>query len=117
MEKVGTILCALFLAILGTALALLVLWRRSASGRKKQRREALAAQVLAIAQEMLAGRGLQSEISLDAPLGPDGLGFDSVARLDLLASVEKQCGVRIPEPFWGSRPLLSLNHLLDIARE
>ena len=64
-----------------------------------------------------AGRGLQSEISLDAPLGPDGLGFDSVARLDLLASVEKQCGVRIPEPFWGSRPLLSLNHLLDIARE
>lgn len=85
-------------------------------GRKKQRREARAAQVIAIAQEMLSQRGLEAAVSLDAPLGTEGLGFDSVARLDLLAAVEKQCGVRIPEAFWGTRPLQSLNHLLDVAK-
>ena len=40
----------------------------------------------------------------------------ALARLDLLASIEKQCGVRIPEAFWGSRSLRSLNHLLDVAK-
>ena len=85
-------------------------------GRKKQRREALAAQVIAIVQEMLTGRGLEPTVSLDVPLGAEGLGFDSVARLDLLAAIEKHCGVRIPEPFWGSRPIRDLNHLLDVAK-
>lgn len=79
-------------------------------------RGALAAEVCAVAQDVLAAHGIDRTVALDAPLGPDGLGLDSVGRLDLLAKVEKRCQLRIPEAYWGSRPLRDLNHLLDVAK-
>jgi len=72
--------------------------------------------VLAVAQAFLAERGIEHEVTLDAPLGPKGLGLDSVGRLDLLSRIEEQCEVQIPERYWGSKPLRSLNHLIDVAR-
>ncbi|MDP6932400.1 MAG: phosphopantetheine-binding protein [Myxococcota bacterium] len=83
---------------------------------KKRSRSTLATQVCAITQELLASRGVVREVSLDDPLGAEGLGLDSVGQLDLLATVEKKCQVRIPEAYWGSRPLRDLNHLLDVAK-
>ena len=84
--------------------------------RRKPDREALSAQVRELAAALLERRGLVREISFDDPLGAEGLGLDSVSQLELLADVEKHCGVIIPEPYWGSRPLRSLKHLVDVAR-
>ena len=84
--------------------------------KTKRSRNTLGAEVRAIAEEVLAARGVERVVSLDEPLGPEGLGLDSVGRLDLLAEVEKRCQVRIPEAYWGSRPLRNLNHLLDVAK-
>ena len=83
-------------------------WRRPAPE--------LVASVTAIAEAMLADRGVTRSISLDEPLGAEGLGFDSVARLDLLARIEKQCGVTIPEKYWGSKSPRNLRHLIEVAK-
>ena len=34
----------------------------------------------------------------------------------VLAKIEKACQLRIPEEYWGSKPLRDLNHLLDVAK-
>ncbi len=83
---------------------------------KKRSRSTLAGEVCAIAREMLEARGIERVVSLDDPLGAEGLGLDSVGQLDLLGEIEKRCKVRIPEAYWGSQPLRNLNHLLDVAR-
>ena len=83
---------------------------------KKRSRSTLAAEVSAVAQEVLTDRGLQRAVSLDVPLGANGLGLDSVGQLDLIAKIEKACQLRIPEEYWGSKPLRDLNHLLDVAK-
>ena len=82
-------------------------------GQKKRQREE---RILAVARAFLAERGVDRTVSADEPLGADGLGLDSVGRLDLLSRIEKECGVRVPEPYWGSRPLRSLAHLADVAK-
>lgn len=84
--------------------------------KKRRRRPELATQVVEIVSRLRAEHGLTDPVDLDAPLGPEGLGFDSMGRMDLLAAVENECGVRVPHAFWGSRPLRSLNHLLDVCR-
>jgi len=86
-------------------------------GWRRRRDPDLIAGVTAIAEAMLADRGVPRPVGLDEPLGAEGLGLDSVARLDLLASVEKRCGVRIPERYWGSQSLQNLQHLIDVARK
>ena len=83
------------------------------SGQKKRQREAAVREV---ARAFLAERGVEREISLDEPLGSEGLGLDSVGRLDLLSRIEAECGVRVPERYWGSKPLRSLSHLVDVVR-
>jgi acyl carrier protein len=85
-------------------------------GRRRRRDPKLVAQIVAIAEAMLAEQGVQRPVSLNEPLGAEGLGLDSVARLDLLGKIEKQCGVKVPEKYWGTKPLDSLRHLLDVIR-
>ena len=84
--------------------------------KKRRRRPELAAEVAELAARVRTELGLTGPVDLDVPLGPEGLGFDSMGRLEFLAVVERECGVRVPEPFWGSRPLRSLNHLIDECR-
>ncbi len=83
-------------------------------GRRKKRREELEPQLMEIVRLHLQRRGIERSVGLDEALSEEGLGFDSVARLELLTAVEERCGVRIPEAYWGTRPVESLRHLLDI---
>ncbi len=75
----------------------------------------LTQKVAAIAARLMGELGLPGKPSLDAPLGEDGLGFDSMGRLDLYAAVEKECGVVIPEKYWGPRQVKSLADLARVA--
>ena len=75
-----------------------------------------ADRVLRDRARFLAERGVDRSVSADEPLGAEGLGLDSVGRLDLLSRIEKECGVRVPERYWGSKPLRSLAHLADVAK-
>jgi acyl carrier protein len=75
----------------------------------------LTAQVLDIARRLLREQGIQREPRLDISLAEDGLGFDSMRRLELLAAVEKECGVSIPEKYWSGSRVKNLNDLIRIA--
>lgn len=83
---------------------------------KRRRRPGLAAEILAVATRFRTDMGLTGPVDLDMPLGPEGLGFDSMGQMDFLSAVERECGVRIPQAYWGSRPLRNLNHLVDVCR-
>ena len=73
----------------------------------------LTERIAAIAGRLMGELGLPGQPRLDAPLGEGGLGFDSMGKLDLLAAVEKECAVAIPEKYWGPR---QLKNLADLAR-
>ena len=75
----------------------------------------LAAKVLNIARRMLREQGIKREPQADISLAEDGLGFDSMGRLELFAAVEKECGVAIPEKYWSGRRVKNLNDLIRIA--
>ena len=75
----------------------------------------LTAQLLDIARRLLREQGIQREPRLDISLAEDGLGFDSMRRLELLAAVEKECGVSIPEKYWSGPRVKDLNDLIRIV--
>lgn len=58
--------------------------------------------------------GSDREISLDAPLGEQGLGLDSLAFLRFITELENQFDVEIPEDVWIDRGQLTLTKLIDI---
>lgn len=74
-----------------------------------------ADEVRAIAERIMREQSLSSEVRLDVPLDEEGLGLDSMARLDLFAAIEKECAVSIPEKYWGGRKVKDLNDLMRIA--
>lgn len=74
----------------------------------------LTEKVVAIVRRLMAEQNLPGEPALDRPLGETGLGLDSMARLDLLAAVEKECGVTVPEAYWGTKRFKDLNHLVKV---
>lgn len=69
--------------------------------------------VLAIAERIMRERGIDRTPDLESPLTEDGLGLDSMARLDLLQEVEEVTGVNIPERYWDGH---GLKNLRDAAR-
>ena len=86
-------------------------------GRRRKKREALAERIIAVTGTVMAERGIERPVALDVSLAEDGLGLDSLARLELLHAVEEQLGVRVPDVYWGTKPLRDLNHLVRIIRE
>lgn len=76
----------------------------------------LRSKALAIAGRLMREQGIVGEPRSDVPLGEDGLGFDSMARLDLLAAIESECAVSIPEKYWGTAPLRGIDELVRVAR-
>lgn len=72
-------------------------------------------QVRSIAERIMREQSLPGEVRLDVPLDEEGLGFDSMARLDLFAAIEKECKVSIPEKYWGGRKVKDLNDLMRVA--
>jgi len=60
----------------------------------------------------------KEEISNDLPLfGPDGLGLDSIDALQLVVSMEKTFGVRVPSSDVARIALASVNSIHDYIVE
>ena len=72
--------------------------------------------VLTVAKQLMAERGLTGEPQLTSPLGEDGLGFDSLGRLDLMGAIERQGGVTIPEKYWSGRRLETLADIVKVSK-
>ncbi len=77
--------------------------------------EAIGEKVVAIAERLMSEHRLTGEAGLDAPIGEEGLGFDSMGRLELYAAVERECGVKIPEKYWGGKRVRDLRELIRVA--
>ena len=77
--------------------------------------EDVTAQVVAVTERMMHRRGLRQPVHLDTPLAEEGLGFDSMARLELLHAIEEELGVKIPDTYWGTKPVKNLRHLIKLA--
>jgi acyl carrier protein len=71
--------------------------------------------VVGIAKRLMAEQGLSGEPTLASVLGEEGLGFDSMGRLDLLAAIEKEAGVTIPEKYWSGRKLRTLGDVVKVS--
>lgn len=69
--------------------------------------------ILAIAARVMREQGIESEPRLDIALGEDGLGLDSMRRLELLRAVEQEFGVTLPEAYWGPTAFRDLD---DVAK-
>ena len=55
---------------------------------------------------------IENEVDLDASLAEDGLGFDSMGRLELMHAIEKGLQVDIPEKYWGMRSFKNLKEII-----
>jgi acyl carrier protein len=77
--------------------------------------EDLAERILDIARRITRQRGIQREPRADMALGEEGLGLDSMGQLELFAAVESECGLTIPERYWGGRRVKNLRDLIRIA--
>jgi acyl carrier protein len=75
----------------------------------------LSQKVLEVTAEMMRERRLTATPDLNMPLGEDGLGFDSIGRLDLMGAIEMRCDLQIPEKYWGGRSLRDLNELIRVS--
>ena len=84
--------------------------------RRGRNSEALAAAraeaLLETTPAFLAEHSIKREATLDTPLAEPGLGLDSIQRMDLLATIEKQCDVTVPEALWADTPVATLRELL-----
>ncbi len=59
-----------------------------------------------------------SEITDDLPLfGPEGLGLDSVDALQLVVALDKNYGVKIPDPATAREVLRSINTIAQAVRQ
>ncbi|MCW5715920.1 MAG: hypothetical protein KIT43_15520 [Bauldia sp.] len=82
---------------------------------RKPPNDELLRQVTAIAARLREQLGLTGAVRTDVPLDEEGLGLDSMGRLDLFTAVEQECGVTIPEKYWGPRRLRNLGELARVA--
>jgi len=77
--------------------------------------EELKRSVLDVTARLMREHRIDAAPRLDVPLGEDGLGFDSIGCLDLMGSIETECGLLIPEKYWNGRRLRSLDELMRVA--
>ena len=84
-------------------------------GARRREREQATALVLQVTQDFVKARGLERTVSLESQLSKAELGLDSIARLELIAEVERQGSLTIPERFWESTNTLTVGQLVDIV--
>ena len=84
-------------------------------GARRRKREQAMALVLQVTQDFVAARGMERTVTLDSQLSKAQLGLDSIARLELIAEVERQGNLTIPERFWESTNALTVGQLVDIV--
>lgn len=70
--------------------------------------------VSSVARRIMSEQGIADELRLDVSLGEDGLGLDSMGRLELLRAVEQELHVTIPEAYWGSKRFKNLDDLIRV---
>jgi acyl carrier protein len=68
-------------------------------------------------RNLLAESGLstKAEISEHTKLGPDGLGLDSMATLDLLLAIEQACDVRMRDEGLTTKDIATFGGLCGYA--
>lgn len=75
-----------------------------------------AQQIIEIARQVATRRGLPRGPELDEPLDQQGLGMDSIGLLSLLAEVEKQLEVDLPEESWDGRSLRTVAQIATLVQ-
>jgi acyl carrier protein/GNAT superfamily N-acetyltransferase len=73
-------------------------------------------EVLKILKDCALGSSTR-QITLDQPLGDSGLGFDSLALVGFLTSVENTFDIEIPESIWTQKERTTLRHFVDLIDE
>ncbi len=68
--------------------------------------------LLQTTRAFLDDNGIEREVTLDSPLAEPGLGLDSIQRMSLLATIEKQCELKIPEALWAETRTTTLRQLV-----
>ena len=82
---------------------------------RRRKREQATALVLKVTQEFLLARGIERTLTLESRLSQVDLGLDSIACLELIAEVERQGGMTIPERYWEATNQLTLGGLVDLV--
>jgi len=59
--------------------------------------------------------GSTREIEMDAPLGEEGVGLDSLALVQFLVALETEYKVRLPVDFWARADQMSLSQCGDFV--
>ncbi len=80
-------------------------------------KEEISEDILKIAKRVLQERGITGNLDLMNPLNEEGLGLDSIGRLNLLAEIEKETRVELPEECWGSRTFDNLFSIIQFIYE
>jgi acyl carrier protein len=79
---------------------------------------ALKDQIKTMMVENLMLQITTGEIADDLPLfGPGGLGLDSVDALQLVVALDKNYGLKIPDPATAKTVLQSVNTMADAVKE
>ena len=79
---------------------------------------ALKDQIKTLMVENLMLQITADEIADDLPLfGPGGLGLDSVDALQLVVALDKNYGLKIPDPATAKVVLQSVNSMADAVKE
>ncbi len=71
--------------------------------------------VLDVAARVMRDQGIHHAPDLDIPLDEDGLGLDSMGRLELLHAIERELSVSIPEEYWGTKRFENLRHIARVV--
>jgi acyl carrier protein len=80
--------------------------------------QALKERIKAMMVENLMLQVTAAEISDDLPLfGPGGLGLDSVDALQLVVGLDKNFGLKIPDPATAKVVLLSVNTITEAVEK
>jgi acyl carrier protein/GNAT superfamily N-acetyltransferase len=77
-------------------------------------RDAVEQEITRIVRDELL-LGTERPIPRDKALGEVGVGLDSLALVNLLAAIEADFGVDLPDDIWTARAPLSLNDLVDVV--
>ena len=64
---------------------------------------------LRVVLDRMALGGRESDLPSDAPLGEEGFGLDSLARVRFLTAVEQELGEEVPFEVWSDVAQLSLD--------
>jgi acyl carrier protein len=73
----------------------------------------ISKRILKIADRVLRERGISRKPSSEESLAEDGIGLDSIGRLVLLAEIEKEMQIELPEEYWGSRTFENLEEIVQ----